>query len=164
MELIKPAIGLLFWMCITFGTVFFILRKYAWGPILKMLGEREESIENSLKQAEEARKQMDSLKADNEKLLAEARAERERMLKEAREMKDTIISQAKTTADTEGKKLISLAKESIEKEKIAALAELKNKVSQLSIEMAEKILEKKFENPAEQEKLVSEHLKNIHLN
>jgi len=95
MELVKPGLGLLFWMTITFSIVLFILSKFAWKPILNSIREREESINNALNSAEEARVQMSALKADNEKLLNQARAERDLMLKEANDIKESIIAQAK---------------------------------------------------------------------
>jgi len=95
MELVKPGLGLIFWMTITFSIVLFILSKFAWKPILNSIREREDSINSALNAAEDARKQMSALQADNEKLLNQARAEREVMLKEAQEMKEHIIAQAK---------------------------------------------------------------------
>jgi len=164
MELVKPDLGLLFWMTLSFGIVLFILSKYAWKPIMNSIKEREESIDNALNAAEDARKQMSSMKSENEKLLAEARSERERMLREANEMKDSIISQAKRSADEEGRKIIANAKESIDREKLNALNELKTQVAVLSVDMAEKILRKKMEDRTQQENFVNENLKSIRLN
>lgn len=164
MELVKPEFGLFFWMVITFSIVLFLLTKFAWKPILKSLKEREDSIDEALKSAENARKQMAALNADNERLLREARDERDKILKEAREIKDSIISQAKKSADEEGRKMISSAKETINKEKAAALSELKNQVASISVEIAEKILKKKFENTDEQQALINDSLKNMRLN
>jgi F-type H+-transporting ATPase subunit b len=117
-----------------------------------------------LNAAEDARKQMSALQADNEKLLNQARAEREVMLKEAQEMKEHIIAQAKKTADEEGQKLIAKANASIESAKINAMNELKTQVAVLSVDLAEKVLRKKMENRAEQEAFVNENLKSITLN
>jgi F-type H+-transporting ATPase subunit b len=164
MELVKPGIGLLFWMTITFSIVLYILSKFAWKPILKTIREREDSINSALNSAEEARKQMSALKADNEKLLNEARVERDRMLKEASEMKDSIIAQAKRSADEEGRKLIANAKESIEREKLNAMNELKTQVAVLSVDMAEKILRKKMDDRSQQEAFVNDNLKSISVN
>ena len=164
MELVKPGIGLLFWMTITFSIVLYILTKFAWKPILNSIRERESSINEAINAADNARKQMESLKADNEKLLAQARAERERMLKEANEMKDSIIAQAKRSADEEGRKIITNAKDSIEREKLNALNELKTQVAVLSVNMAEKILRKKMDDRTQQEAFVNDNLKSIKLN
>ncbi|MDP3930283.1 MAG: F0F1 ATP synthase subunit B [Bacteroidota bacterium] len=164
MELVKPGLGLIFWMTITFSIVLFILSKFAWKPILNSIREREDSINNALNAAEEARKQMSALQADNEKLLNQARAEREVMLKEAQEMKENIIAQAKKSADEEGQKLIAKANASIESAKINAMNELKTQVAVFSVDLAEKVLRKKMENRSEQEAFVNENLKSITLN
>ena len=164
MELVKPGIGLLFWMTITFGIVLYILTKFAWKPILKSIRDREDSINDAINAADNARKQMESLKADNEKLLAEARAERDRMMREANDIKESIIAQAKRSADEEGRKIITNAKESIEREKLNAMNELKNQVAVLSVDMAEKILRKKMDDRGQQEAFVNDNLKSITLN
>lgn len=164
MELIKPGLGLLFWMTITFSIVLWLLSKFAWKPILKSIREREDSINSALNAADDARKQMDALKSDNEKLLAEARKERDRMLKEAAEIKDSIIVQAKKSADEEARRMISNANDAIEKAKIAAMNQLKTEVAELTVTMAEKILRKKMEDRSQQEAFVNENLKTITLN
>jgi F-type H+-transporting ATPase subunit b len=164
MELIKPGLGLLFWMTVTFSIVLWLLSKYAWKPILKSIREREDSINNALNAADDARKQMDALKTDNEKLLAEARKERDRLLKEASEMKDSIIAQAKKSADDEARRLIANANDAIEKAKINAMNELKSQVAVLSVDMAEKILRNKMDDRSQQVAFVNENLKTITLN
>jgi F-type H+-transporting ATPase subunit b len=164
MELLTPALGLFFWTLVIFTIVFLVLKKFAWKPILKGLKDREEFIDNSLQAADKARKDMELLSADNEKLLNEARLERDKVLKEAKEIGDNLIAQAKNKADVEGQRLIANAQDAINKEKEAAKAEIKDLVASLSIEMAEKILKKKFDNPAEQEQLVKDYLQNATLN
>jgi len=163
MELVKPGLGLIFWMTITFSIVLFILSKFAWKPILNSIREREDSINNALNSAEEARMQMSALKADNEKLLNQARAERDLMLKEANEMKENIIAQAKKSAEEEGHKIIVKANASIESAKINAMNELKTQVAVLSVDLAVKVLRKKMEDRAQQESFVNENLKSITL-
>ena len=164
MQLVTPGIGLIFWMTITFSIVLFLLSKFAWKPILNSIKEREDSINSALSAADDARKAMDALKSDNQKLLNEARAERDRMLKEASEMKDQIIAKATKDAKDVGDKLITSAKEAIEKEKLNALNELKTQVAVLSVDMAEKILRKKMEDRTQQEAFVNDNLKSITLN
>ena len=164
MQLVTTGIGLIFWMTITFSIVLFLLSKFAWKPILNSIKEREDSINNALSAADDARKAMDALKSDNQKLLNEARAERDRMLKEASEMKDQIIAKATKDAKDVGDKLITSAKEAIEKEKLNALNELKTQVAVLSVDMAEKILRKKMEDRSQQESFVNDNLKSITLN
>jgi len=164
MELVKPGLGLIFWMTITFSLVLFVLSKFAWKPILNSIREREDSINNALNAADEARKQMDALKSDNEKLLQQARIERDALLKEAKEMKDDLISQAKKSADDESRRILTAANESIESAKIKALNELKTQVAVLSVDLAEKVLSKKMEDRSAQEAFVNENLKSITLN
>src|SRR4051812_16170039 len=105
MELVKPAFGLIFWMCISFGLILFILKKFAWKPILNMLQEREASIQNALDAAEKAKEEMKALQSSNEKILAEARAERDAMLKDARETRERVIAESKAIAKKEGDRL-----------------------------------------------------------
>ena len=134
MDLVTPDFGLIFWTLVTFLLLVFLLSKFAWKPILKMVDDREASIEDALKAAERARDEMKSLQSDNEAVLKEARQERERILKEAREMKNKIVSDAKDIAIAEGEKAIASAKAAIVAEKASAIAELKNQAATLSIE------------------------------
>lgn len=164
MELVKPELGLVFWMLVTFLTVLFLLKKFAWAPILKMIGDREKSIEDALKSAEKAREEMKSLQADNTRILNEAKAERDVLLKEAREMKDSIISEAKTKATQETERMLAVARENIQNEKMAAITELKNQVAILSLEIAEKILKEELSTPEKQKTLVKALLDDVTLN
>jgi F-type H+-transporting ATPase subunit b len=164
MDLVTPSIGLVFWSTISFLLLFFVLTKFAWKPITVALLERENSIDEALKSADNARKQMEKLTADNEKLLNQARAERDAMLKDANDIKEGIIAQAKKSAGDEGAKIIANAKASIEQEKVAAMNELKTQVALLSVDMAEKILRKKMDDRSQQEAFVNENLKSISLN
>lgn len=162
--MLSAGLGTIIWTSVAFLIVLFLLKKMAWKPILKSLKERDDFIEKSLESAEEARKQMSQLKADNEKLLAEARQEREQILKEAREMKEKIISDARKTATDEGDRLVNMARNEIAKEKNAAMAELKNQVASLSIEIAEKLIRKEFESKDQQQFLIDEQLKTAQMN
>ena len=150
--------GLFFWQAIILVILIVLLAKFAWKPILAALAAREEGISNALLAAENAKKDMQNLKADNEKLLAEARAERDAMIKEAREIKEKMIADAKSEAQAQGEKMIESAKASIESEKNAAMAELKNQVSSLSLEIAETLLKGELSNKEAQTKLVEKML------
>jgi F-type H+-transporting ATPase subunit b len=162
-ELINPGIGLVFWMLITFLILLFLLKKFAWGPILGAVTSREESIRNALESAENARKEMQNLQADNDKLLKEARAEREAMLKEAREIKDKLIADSKEQAKVEGDKIVLQAQAAIESEKKAAMADIKSQVAELSVAIAEKVIKQELSNKDKQLKLVDELLGDIKL-
>jgi F-type H+-transporting ATPase subunit b len=156
--------GLFFWQTLIFLLLVFLLRKFAWKPILDAVNEREEGIKNALLSAENAKRDMQNLKSDNEKLLAEARVERDVILKEAREIKDKIISEAKDDAQVQAGKMIEQAKAAINSEKNAAMTELKNQVSNLSIAIAEKVLREELSNKESQTKLVEKMLGDVKLN
>ena len=156
--------GLFFWQAIILVILIVLLAKFAWKPILAALAAREEGISNALLAAENAKKEMQNLKSDNEKLLAEARAERDLMIKEAREIKEKMIADAKSEAQAQGEKMIESAKATIESEKNAAMAELKNQVSSLSLEIAETLLKGELSNKEAQTKLVEKMLGDAKLN
>lgn len=162
--MLTPEIGLVFWTTISFLILLFILGKYAWRPIINALNQREEGIKKALESADEARKEMQNLQADNEKLLAQARVERDAMLKEAREIKDKIIADAKTEAQKQGAKMIEQAKATIESEKKAAVAELKNQVAGLSLDIAEKVVRDELSDKDKQLKHVNTMLDDVTLN
>ena len=164
MKLVTPDIGLLFWMLVSFGIVLFLLRKFAWKPILASLKSREESISEALNTAKKAKEEMASLKADNEKLLQQARAERDAMLKEARDTKDAIISESKSKAQAEANKIMASARETINTEKNAAIAELKNQVASMSIDIAEKILRQELSRDEKQKSLMENLMRDVSLN
>lgn len=164
MDLITPGLGLVFWSLITFFILLVVLRKFAWKPILGAVDERENGIKNALEAADKARMEMENLKADNERILNEARAEREAMLKDAREMKNKLVSDAKEEAQEQATKMITQAKEAIENEKRSAMAELKNHVASLSIEIAEKVVREELSNKGRQLELVESMLSDAKLN
>ncbi len=164
MELIKPEIGLIFWMSVSFLCVLFILGKFAWPMILKSLKEREQSIAEALNSAKKAKEEMAALKDDSEILLRQARAERDMMLKEARDAKDNIIAEAKLKAQAEGSKMIAQALEAINNQKMAAITELKNSVATMSIEIAEKILRQELSHDEKQKSLMQNLMDDINLN
>ncbi|MDX9883663.1 MAG: F0F1 ATP synthase subunit B [Prolixibacteraceae bacterium] len=163
MELVTPGIGLLFWMGLSFTIVFLILKKFAWKPIMNALKERETSISEALNAAEKARKDVEGLKADNEKIIAEARREKELILKEARDIKEKIVTEAKTQANIEAQKSIETARVAIQNEKTAAINEIKQQVAELSVSIAEKVLQKELKDKKEQEALVENLLKDVKL-
>lgn len=164
MDLVTPGIGLLFWMTLSFGLVLFLLKKFAWKPILSSIKERETTIEESLNLAQKAKEEMKALQSNNEKLLIEARAERDNILKAGRDAKDAIIAEAKLKASSEADRIISQAQEAINNEKLAAITELKNQVASLSIDIAEKILRQELSADDKQKALVSNLLEDINLN
>ena len=156
--------GLFFWQTIIFVGLIFLLKKFAWKPILDSVNDREEGIKNALLSAENAKKEMQNLQADNQRILQEARLERDSMLKEAREMKEKMIADSKTEAQAAGLQMIQQAKTAIEAEKNAAMTEMKAHVSNLSIEIAEKLLKSQLTNKDSQMQLVEKMLGDAKLN
>ena len=164
MDLITPEIGLLFWQTIVFLVLILILAKFAWKPILGAVKGREDSINNALSSAEEARKEMQNLKADNEQLLKEARAERDVILREARELKEKVIAEASEEAQGRADQIVAQAKESIELEKKAAMADIKAQVASLSIEIAEKVVRTELSSKEKQHQMIDKMLGDVTLN
>ena len=157
------SLGLFVWQLVLFLALLFLLRKFAWKPILDSVSTREEGIKNALESAENAKKEMQNLQANNEQLVKEARAERDALLKEAREIKDKMISDAKEEAKEVAAKLIENAQASIEQEKQAAISELKHQVAELSIGIAETVVKKELIAKKDQIKLVEGLLEEVTL-
>lgn len=162
--LVSPELGLIFWTTLSFAILLFILKKFAWKPILGAITEREEGIKDALASAEKAKLEMENLTADNERILKEARAEREALLKEAREIKAMMISDATEEAKKAADKMISQAQLAIENEKKSAMAEIKNQIASLSIDIAEKVVKDELSNKDKQLKLVEDILEEVTLN
>lgn len=150
-------------MLIIFGIAVFILKKFAWKPILHALKERENSIADALSSAERARKEMEKVKAGNEKVLAEARKAREEILHEARDMKEQLLAEAKAQAAREGEKMIEAARLRINAEKEEAIADIKKQVVELSVRVAEKIIQRELKEKTDQEVLVNSLLGDLNL-
>jgi F-type H+-transporting ATPase subunit b len=164
MRLVTPDIGTIFWMLLMFITVLLILKKFAWKPILNALRNREQSIEESLLSADKAKKEMEKLQADNEKIMAEARKERDKMLKETKKTSEMILNEAKNKASEESKKIIKSARVQIENEKDAAIADIRNQVAELSVDIAEKILQEKLKDDKAQQELMEKLLRDVKMN
>ena len=155
--------GLFFWQLFIFIGLILLLKKFAWKPILDTVNERETSIKDALSSADEARKEMASLQEDNQKILQKARAEREALLKEARTSGADLLAKAKEDAKLEADKILSQAQDAIQNEKRAAINELKNQVAQISLEIAEKVIEGELEDKDKQTSLVEKLLKDASL-
>ena len=164
MKLLLPEFGLLIWTLLAFLIVFFILGKFAWPAIVKGLKDRETGIADSLATAERVRAEMAQLKSENEALLVQAREERATMLKDARDIKDKIINEAKEQAKAAAEKIISDAQAAIERNKMAALIEVKNEIGILVVEITEKILRRELADRNEQEKYIKKLAEEVKLN
>ncbi|BDD08406.1 ATP synthase subunit b [Fulvitalea axinellae] len=164
MDLVTPSVGLIFWQTIIFLLTLFLLGKFAWKPIMKGLKDREDSITEALQTAEQARKEMAKLKADNEALIQEARKEREKIVKDAEAAGKRIKEEAKEQAAKESALLLANAKASIEAEKNAALAQVKNQVAEISLGIAEKVLRKSLQSDDEKKTLVASYVRDLNNN
>jgi len=164
MELFTPNLGTIFWMVIIISIVAFVLKKFAWKPILNALYEREESIETALNAAQEARQEMDKLKAGNEELLAEARKEKESILREAMNLKESVIAEAKEKASAETQRSIEHARQQIQNERAKAVNEMKKQMAQLSLMIAEKVIRKEMADDKNQQEMVKRIVDEIELN
>ena len=162
--LLSPAFGTVVWASISFLVVLFLLKKMAWGPILQGLKDREEEIQGALDSAKEARAEIENLQSDNERLLQEARAERDGMLRDARDMADKLVADAKQTAKDEGERMIEQAKQAIDGERAAAVAELKAEVAKLSLDIAEKLVRQELKDDAAQQELIGRMITDSKLN
>lgn len=158
------SVGLFFWQSILFVILLIILKKYAWGPILNSVEEREEGIRNAIDEAKAAKEEMAQLKSSNEELLKQARVEREAMLKEARETRDKIVGEASAEAKVEAEKITTNAKAAIEAEKQKAMVDIKNQVAELSIEVASLILKENLSSDDNQKALAERYVKDLNLN
>ena len=147
--------GLFFWHSLIFIGLIFLLKKFAWKPILDAVDERDNSIKKAISSAENARKEVEALKEDNSRILKEARIERDKLLKDAKKTKEDLIENAKEEAKLEALKIINQANLSIENEKRLAIKELKNQVSLISMEIAEKVIKKELDDNKKQEEFLN---------
>ena len=164
MDLLTPGTGLIIWQTIVFLSLFLLLAKFAWKPILSSLKERETSIQSALDSAERAKQEMLLLKSDNEKLLKEAREERERIMREAREAANRMKEEAQADAKKASDKIIQEARAAINIEKQAALKEVKIQVAMFSLEIAEKLMKKNLSDDKSQKDLVNNYINDLKIN
>jgi len=158
MSLLLPETGLLFWMLLAFGVVFFVLAKYGWPVILGMVEKRSDFINSSVKVAEEAHRQLEGIKETSANIIAEAHKKQLEILQEASQLKNKMLDDAKGQAMQEADKIARQAQQAIQKEKEDALKEIRKEVAVLSLEIAEKVLRQKLDNQGEEAKLVEKLL------
>lgn len=156
MELLTPALGLFVWNLVAFLILFFILKKFAWKPILNSLKQRETGIADALATADKVKAEMANLKSENEALLAKAREERAVILKEAKDSSDKMISEAKDKAKFEYDRIVADAQNAIQQQKNAALTDVKNSIGKMVIEVTEKVIRKELANKGEQERYITQ--------
>ena len=156
--ILTPDLGLLFWMLLAFAVVFFVLAKYGFPAITGMVDERNRFIDDSLRKAKEAEERLANIQQEGEAILQEAREKQAQILKEAAESRDTIVEQAQQKARTEGTRLLEEAKAAIEQEKKAAIADIRQQVAVLSVEIAEKVLRQNLRDDKSQMELIDRML------
>lgn len=162
--LVSPGLGVIFWMLISFGILAFILMKWGWPIILKSLKDREKAISDSLNAAEVVKAQMSQLKADNEKLLAEAKIQRDEILRNARLAGEQIKEEYRQKATLEADRIVEAARENINFEKLKAIHDLKNQIANLSIEIAEKLMKNELSDKQRANEIIAKELENADLN
>lgn len=162
--LVLPDIGLVFWNTIAFIVLFFVLRAFAWKPMLKAIHDREQSIEDALSKADKMKADIAAMQSENEALLAKAREERATMIKEAKETADKMVADAKDKAKSEYDRIVSDAQVAINQQKNAALTDVKNQVGSLVVEVAEKVLRRELANKSEQESYIKQLADGVKLN
>lgn len=164
MDLIKPEFGLFFWQIVTFIILVFLLTKFAWKPIMKAIDERENTINNSLAAADEAKVEMMHLKEDNKQMMKEAREQRDQLLRDAQAMKKRMMDEAAEEAGKKSAELIAKAQQTIQAEKKLALKDIKTQVASLSVQIAEQVLKAELKDEKSQKALVSKMLDDVQLN
>lgn len=164
MELIRPELGVLFWMLIVFGLVLLILRVFAWKPILNALKEREKTIQQRLDVAKKAKKELAEIEFGNERIIALAKTERANMLKEAKNSKNKIIEDAKKQAQEEADKIMQDTYKKLEKQKQDKIEEIKNQIASLSVDIAEKVLKEKLSKDQSQKNYIKNLVNEIEIN
>lgn len=164
MELIKPSFGLIFWMLIGFGILFFVLAKFAWPVITNGIASRNKKIQDQLDEAAKVHAELENLNAKHDQMIAEAKAERDNILAEARKVSEKLYEEAKSKGDAEAQQLIEDAKKAIHFEKMKAMTDVKNEIANLSIDIAEKVIKQELSDKQKQEQLIQDWVKECNLN
>ena len=164
MELIKPSFGLIFWMLIGFGILFFILAKYAWPVITNGIASRNKKIQDQLDEAARVHAELENMHLKHEEMLAEAKAERDAIIADARKLSEKLYEDAKQKADNEAQAIIDEAKKTIYYEKMKAITDVKNEIANFSIDIAQKVIEHELSDKEQQEQLIKEWVDNCNLN
>ena len=159
--MITPDFGLFFWMTVVFLVVLFILWKWGFPVIVKMVDERKAFIDESLRKAHEANERLANIQKEGESILQEAREKQAQILKEAAETRDAIVEKAQDKARSEGARLLDEARAAIEQEKKAAIADIRKQVATLSIEIAEKVLRQNLKDDKAQMDLIDRMLDDV---
>lgn len=161
---IKPEFGLFFWTTVFFLLFWWLIGKFAFKPITESLKKRETDIQDAIDSAKKTREEMNNMKAENEKILAEAREERAKILMDAKDTKNNIIAEARDKAKEEASRVINSAMIDIDNQKKAAMSEVKDSVSKLALEIAEKIIRKELQSSPDQQSFAKKLVDDLNLN
>ncbi|MCX4370032.1 MAG: F0F1 ATP synthase subunit B [Duncaniella sp.] len=161
MELFTPDFGLIFWMFVSFAILFVILWRWGWPAIMKGVSDRADLIDKGVEYAQSAKQQLDHAREEADKYIADARRQQADMLREADKMKTQIIEEARAAAQSEAKKVMDSAKQSIEQERKAAQEQFRNEVSTFALDIAQKVVRNQMKEEKAQEKLVNSLLDEI---
>lgn len=161
MWLLVPDTGLLFWMILSFGIVFFVLAKYGFPIIIKMVEGRKAYIDQSLEVARETNERLSKLKADGEALIMAANKEQGRILKEAMEEREKIVYDARKQAEAATRKELDVAKRQLQAEKDEAIREIRRQIAVLAVDISEKVIRKSLENKDEQMEMIDRMLDEV---
>lgn len=151
-------------MMLAFLVVFGVLAKYGFPAIVNMVDERNKYIDDSLRKAHEAQERLANIEQEGESILQEAREKQAQILKEAAETREAIVEQAQAKARQEGARLLEEARVAIEQEKKAAIADIRQQVATLSVEIAEKVLRANLKDDASQMALIDRMLDDVSSN
>lgn len=161
---LKPDFGLLFWSSVFFLLFWFLVGKMAFKPIVKALKDRQDDIRNALDAAKLARSEMSNLKAENERVLAEAREEKMLIIRDAKESANTLVAEARDKAKEEAQRILQQAKLDIENAKMAAMVDVKNEIGVMALQIAEKVIRKQLSNQPEQVDYVNKLMDEVKMN
>lgn len=164
MELFTPEVGLVFWMFLAFLILFLVLAKWGWPVIIKQMDKRANTIDKGVEDARQAKEQLDNARAEAERYMREAQAQQQEMLRDAAKMKSDIIEQARGEAQKAAQREMDAAKASIDQARKEAESQLRNEVSRISIEIADKLMRKQMGNEKAQTELVNKLLDEIEKN
>lgn len=164
MELVLPGLGLIFWMTLAFGIVLFVLRKFAWRPILGTIREREQYIVNSLRDAKKIQREMAELDSIKQKMILQANVQQNEILAQAKQQAEFILRQAKEKARDEASQIMEDARRNMLSERRAMEYDIKKQIAALAVDMAEKVLQEEFTDSVKYNRHVSQLLERLNLN
>jgi F-type H+-transporting ATPase subunit b len=164
MQLLTPQLGLIFWTAVIFLSLLFLLRKYAWGPILKALDDREKTINDSLSHADAIKKEMASMKSEHQQLLMDAKQQQIQILREAKEAAEKIQTEAREKAKAEQNRIVEDARREIDNQKMAAITDMKNQMGKLVTQVSEKVLSRELNNKESQQQYIQQLINDSKLN